>query len=573
MTVLFNEDKQEKQIELLRINEEEDLAKTLAATKYNIPYIDLTKVVIENDALKTVPEDEAREIEVAPFNIAAKKVLIAVHAPERMEVLNLKKTLERKGYKVIYFMASKKSLEKVWDRYQEVSQAEKLKAGSLSISGETLLKTAEKIKRLDDIEKEVQNISDTTSTHKVSKIIEVIFAGAIALKASDVHIEPEEDHVQVRIRLDGILHEVLKLDQKTYNLINSRIKLVSGLKLSKNQAQDGRFSIWLNEYEVSMRTSVIPGAYGEGIVMRLLNPQSIMVPMEELGIEKKLFNIIEREIEKPNGLIIITGPTGSGKTTSLYTFLQRIYSPEIKILTIENPIEYHLEGITQTQTDHKKGYGFLEGLRSALRQDPDVIMIGEIRDGETAKIAVESSLTGHMVFSTLHTNNAAGAVPRLIDLGVNPKILASALSLSIAQRLVRKLCVHCKQKRDVTEEEKEIIKKILNNASELGKDLASYGVRVDQKIELWKPVGCEKCNNIGYKGRLGIFEAIISDDSIIDIMPMNPSEDEIKEIASKQGILDMKEDGVVKAVAGITTLEEVKKAVDIYEEVKVKKEE
>ncbi len=226
MTVLFNEDKQEKQIELLRINEEEDLAKTLAATKYNIPYIDLTKVVIENDALKTVPEDEAREIEVAPFNIAAKKVLIAVHAPERMEVLNLKKTLERKGYKVIYFMASKKSLEKVWDRYQEVSQAEKLKAGSLSISGETLLKTAEKIKRLDDIEKEVQNISDTTSTHKVSKIIEVIFAGAIALKASDVHIEPEEDHVQVRIRLDGILHEVLKLDQKTYNLINSRIKLV-----------------------------------------------------------------------------------------------------------------------------------------------------------------------------------------------------------------------------------------------------------------------------------------------------------------------------------------------------------
>jgi general secretion pathway protein E len=297
-----------------------------------------------------------------------------------------------------------------------------------------------------------------------------------------------------------------------------------------------------------------------------------MVPMEELCIEKKLFKIIEREIEKPNGLIIITGPTGSGKTTSLYTFLQRIYSPEIKILTIENPIEYHLEGITQTQTDHKKGYGFLEGLRSALRQDPDVIMIGEIRDGETAKIAVESSLTGHMVFSTLHTNNAAGAVPRLIDLGVNPKILASALSLSIAQRLVRKLCVHCKQKREVTKEEEEIVRKILVEAEKLGKDLASYGVKSDQKIELWKPVGCEKCNNIGYKGRIGIYEAILSDDAIIDIMPMNPSEDEIKAIANKQGILDMKEDGLVKAVAGITTIEEVKKAVDIYEEVKVVKE-
>ncbi len=364
------------------------------------------------------------------------------------------------------------------------------------------------------------------------------------------------------------MHEVLQIDHKTYNFINSRIKLISGLKLSKNQAQDGRFSIWLNEFEVSMRTSVIPGAYGEGIVMRLLNPQSIMVQMEDLGIEKKLFTIIEKEISKPNGLIVITGPTGSGKTTSLYTFLQRIYSPEIKILTIENPIEYHLEGITQTQTDHKKGYGFLEGLRSALRQDPDVIMVGEIRDGETAKIAVESSLTGHMVFSTLHTNNAAGTVPRFIDLGVNPKILASALSLAIAQRLVRKLCVHCKIKREVTEEEEKIVRTILKNADSLGKDLASYGVKSDQKIELWKPVGCAKCNNIGYKGRIGIYEAILSDDSIIEIMPMNPSEDEIKAVASKQGILDMKEDGLVKAVAGITTIEEVKKAVDIYEDVK-----
>lgn len=568
MVISFNEEEQQKQMKILLINEEEDLAKTLAETKYHVPYIDLTKVMIENDALKTVPEDEAREIEVAPFNISAKKILIAVHAPQRMEVLNLKKTLERKGYKVIYFMASKKSLEKVWDRYQEVSKAEKLKAGSLSISGETLLKTAEKIKKLEDIEKEVTSISDKTATHKISKIIEIIFAGAIALKASDVHIEPHEDFVQVRIRLDGILHEVLQIDHKTYNFINSRIKLISGLKLSKNQAQDGRFSIWLNEFEVSMRTSVIPGAYGEGIVMRLLNPQSIMVQMEDLGIEKKLFTIIEKEISKPNGLIVITGPTGSGKTTSLYTFLQRIYSPEIKILTIENPIEYHLEGITQTQTDHKKGYGFLEGLRSALRQDPDVIMVGEIRDGETAKIAVESSLTGHMVFSTLHTNNAAGTVPRFIDLGVNPKILASALSLAIAQRLVRKLCVHCKVKREVTEEEEKIVRTILKNADSLGKDLASYGVKSDQKIELWKPVGCAKCNNIGYKGRIGIYEAILSDDSIIEIMPMNPSEDEIKAVASKQGILDMKEDGLVKAVAGITTIEEVKKAVDIYEDVK-----
>lgn len=565
--VHFDEDKQEKRIERLRMQEEEDLAKTLAETKYNVPYIDLTKVVVENEALKTVSEQEARELEVAPFNISGKKILMAVHAPQRDGVLSLKKVLESKGYSVNIFMASKKSLQKVWERYEEVSNAERVKSGSLSISGETLLKTAEKIKKFEDIEKEVNNINESTSTHRVSKIIEIIFAGAIALKASDIHIEPQEGYVQVRIRLDGILHEVLKLDYRTYTFINARIKLVSGLKLSKNKAQDGRFSIWLNEYEISMRTSIIPGAYGEGIVMRILNPQSIMVEMEQLGIEKKLFKIVEREIVKPNGLIVITGPTGSGKTTSLYTFLRRIYSPEIKILTIENPVEYHLEGITQTQTNHKKGYGFLEGLRSALRQDPDVIMIGEIRDGETAKIAVESSLTGHMVFSTLHTNNAAGAVPRLIDLGVNPKILSSALSISLAQRLVRKLCPHCKQKREVNEEEKEILTKILERADRLGKDLASYGVKVDQKLELWKPVGCDKCNNIGYKGRIGIFEAILSDDEIIAIMPNNPSEKEIKKVAEKQGILDMREDGIVKAVAGITSLEEVKKVVDIYEDI------
>jgi len=567
MSPTFDDEKQDKQIEVLRIQEEEDLAKTLATSKYNVPYIDLTKVVIENEALKAIPEEEAREIEIAPFNISGKKLLIAVHAPARQEVLAMKKSLEQKGYNVLIFMASKKSLEKVWERYQEISQAEKLKAGSLSISGETLLKTSENIKRLDDIKKSVENINATTSTHKISKIIEIIFAGAIALKASDVHIEPQEENVVVRIRLDGILHEVLLLDTRTYNLINSRIKLISGLKLSKNQAQDGRFSIWLNEYEVSMRTSVIPSAYGEGIVMRILNPQSIMVPMEELGIPENLFKVIEREISKPNGLVIVTGPTGSGKTTSLYTFLQRIYSPEIKILTIENPIEYHLKGITQTQTEHEKGYGFLEGLRSALRQDPDVIMVGEIRDGETARIAVESSLTGHLVFSTLHTNNAAGAVPRLIDLGVNPKILASALSLSIAQRLVRKLCPHCKQKREITKEEEETIRKILKNAEKWGKELKSYKVTSDQKIELWKPVGCDKCGEIGYKGRIGIYEAILSDEAIINLMPMNPSEDEIKAVANKQGILDMKEDGIVKIILGVTSLEEVKKVVDIYENI------
>ncbi len=562
---IFDDQKQDKKLELLYLQEEEALAKTLAETKYHIPYVDLGKVVLENEALKAVPEDVAKKLEVAPFNIAGRKLLIAVRAPERAGIDDFEAELKRKGYLVSWFMASHASLVRAWDRYDEISQAEKIKAGSLEISGEMLLKTAEKIKLLEDIKVLIDSTNNETSTHRVSKIIEIIFAGAIALGASDVHIEPEDGHVRLRIRLDGILHNITFIEYKTFEFINSRLKLLSGLKLAHNKAQDGRFSIFVNGEEISMRTSIIPGAFGEGIVMRILNPKSIQVDLEDMGIEKKIYRIISKEIDKPNGLILITGPTGSGKSTSLYAFLRRIYSPEIKILTIEEPVEYHLEGITQTQTDPEHGYDFLEGLKSALRQDPDVVMVGEIRDGETAKIAVEASLTGHLVFSTLHTNNAAGVVPRLIDLGVNPKILASALSMAIAQRLTRKLCNKCKVKRAVTKEEEDLIRKTLARAEKLGKDLTEYGVDSKQKYDLYTAPGCPACNGIGYKGRIGVFEAIMADVAIQNIMPMNPSEKEIKDISETQGILNMVEDGLIKCITGITSIEELKKVVDIYE--------
>lgn len=561
----FDDEKEQKKLEILRLQEEEDLAKTLAETKYHIPYVDLSKVILENEALKAVTLEKAKQYGVAPFNIAGRKLLVAVIAPEHDGIKLLEEDLKRNGYKVSWFMASHASLQKVWDRYEEVSKAEKIKAGSLDISGETLLETSKEIKLIEDIEKLINETTSETATHRVSKIIEIIFAGAISLGASDVHIEPADGNVIIRIRLDGILHVVAKIDYKTFEFINSRIKLLSGLKLSHNQAQDGRFSIFVGGEEISMRTSIIPGAYGEGIVMRILNPKSIQVDLEDMGIENKIYRIISREIDKPNGLILITGPTGSGKSTSLYAFLRRIYSPEIKILTIEEPVEYHLQGITQTQTNPEKGYDFLEGLKSALRQDPDVVMVGEIRDGETAKIAVEASLTGHMVFSTLHTNNAAGVVPRLIDLGVNPKILASALSLSIAQRLTRKLCTKCKTKRAITKEEEEIIKKTLERAERLGKDLKEYNVSSKQPFDLYTAPGCEACNGIGYKGRIGVFEAILVNQELQEIMPKNPSEKEIKEIAEKQGILNMVEDGLIKCITGVTSVEELKKVVDIYE--------
>jgi type IV pilus assembly protein PilB len=458
----FDDEKSDKKLEELRQKEEEELVEMLAQSKYGIPYINLLVISIENDALRIVPEQEARTYEVAGFKLIGKELHLAVHSPAKEGLQNILSSIEEKGYHITLYMCSKASLQKAWDRYKEISLATESRAGSLDISGETLITLGEQIKTIEDMTRIVDEVNRESKSHKISRMLEIIMAGAISLGASDVHIEPEESRARLRFRLDGILNDVLFFGLDVYKMLNTRLKLLSGMKLTASQtAQDGRFSIWIKEDEISIRSSMIPGAYGESIVMRILNPKSIRVKLEDLGMQTNLFELIMREIKKPNGMILITGPTGSGKTTTLYAFLQKIYSPDIKIITIEDPVEYHLPGITQTQTESEKGYTFLEGLRSALRQDPDIIMVGEIRDAETAKIAVESALTGHLVFSTLHTNNAAGVIPRLIDLDVNPKIMSSALSLSIAQRLVRKLCSKCKKNRPATSEEKATIEKII----------------------------------------------------------------------------------------------------------------
>ena len=357
-----------------------------------------------------------------------------------------------------------------------------------------------------------------------------------------------------------MLTDILEFDKETFDLLLSRIKLISNLKLNIENAQDGRFSIKVRQSEIEIRTSVLPGTYGESIVLRVLNPDSISIPLEDLGIHSHLLSIIMRELDKPNGMILNTGPTGSGKTTTLYAFLKKIHRPEIKIITIEDPVEYHLPGIVQTQIDESKNYTFAEGLHSALRQDPDVIMVGEIRDKETAEIAINSALTGHLVFSTLHTNTAAGTFPRLIDLGVNPKIISSALNIAMAQRLVRKLCPDCKKKIELESDDKEIVERILATIGD-----KSYLNGIDSK-HAWQNVGCEKCNMIGYKGRIGIHEAIVMDSEIENIVRENPTEREIRKAAVKQNILDLRQDGVIKALNGITTLDELKRIIDLDKE-------
>jgi type IV pilus assembly protein PilB len=563
---LFDEEKQNKQLEDLRKQEEEQLVATLAESKYGLPYIDLYRLGIDNEALRAISEKDSREMKVAPFKISGKNIFIAIHTPSDDLLKRLKDDMERKNFIPVFYMASGASLNKVWERYKEISLAESSQVGGIDISGDVLRETAKKIEKIQDIQKMVTEALEGNKIHKISRLLEIILAGAIAIKASDIHIEPEKERGRLRLRLDGVLQDVNYFDLSVYRLLNSRIKLLSGMKLTSTIAQDGRFNIEEGKEEISIRASLIPGAYGESIVMRILDPKSIQVKLEELGIESHLFSIIQEEISKPNGMILVTGPTGSGKTTTLYAFLRRIYSSEIKIITIEDPIEYHLPGITQTQTNEVRGYTFAEGIRSALRQDPDVIMVGEIRDKETAETAVQSALTGHIVFSTLHTNNAAGVIPRLIDLGVNPKILVSALSLSIAQRLVRKLCVFCKKEKTITEEENKIIKDIVNGMIAESKKVSNYNINPDGPFKLFTAPGCDKCNATGFKGRIGIFEAIRTDEAIEKIMPENPSEREIKKVASAQGILSMRQDGLVKILSGITSFEEVASVIVLSEE-------
>jgi len=561
--VNFDNTRQAKKIQEIKNKEEESFVERISE-KFNLPYIDLSGTTIETDALVTMSEEDARTSLVAPFKIVGKDLYIGVKSPNLPET---KKTIEllSRTYNLGIHMVSSRSLEKAWERYADVSKTLGTRGGLLDISPEELQRLANSIKTNSDVKQAFDDVINTNGVKKTTKLMEIIFGAAIATKSSDIHIEAQDEQVRIRFRQDGVLQDITEFDHESYKKLLSRIKLLSEMKLTQTQnAQDGRFTIDYDGKEIEVRVSVIPSAYGESFVMRILNPDGIRVGVENLGIEPRLFEILMREIEKPNGMILTTGPTGSGKTTTLYSLMNHVYTPEVKILTIEDPIEYHLEGISQTQVQRDKGYDFLSGLRAALRQDPDIVMVGEIRDGETANIAVNASLTGHLVLSTLHTNSAAGVIPRLIDLGVSPQILAAALSVSLAQRLVRKVCEHCQEEYDPSPAEEELLRDILKEAVRNNKPIHEYGLSETQPIKLTRGKGCAKCNGTGYKGRIGIFEAIITDERIEELLNESPSEQEVRRIAEKQGLLNMREDGVIKILKGVTSLEEVRKVVDLY---------
>lgn len=545
----FQEEKQKEFLAKVRREEEEARAKLLAE-KLGFPYINLSFSPIEQDALIMISKEESETAKTAIINKEGKLLQLVTINPDAKEIQSLIADLEKKGFTAKIFVVSENSLKKALSQYPSQKEVKKI-TGMIEISTEALLRLKEKIVDI----KSLQEILEKLFKSNASEIIEAVLSGASILKASDIHFEPEKDKIRIRLRLDGVLEDIIFMPTSIYSIIVNRVKLLSGLKLNIHQkAQDGRFSILSEGKDIEIRTSILPGAYGENIVMRILDPDIIKIDLEDLGIREDDLEIIKIQLNKPTGMILTTGPTGSGKTTTLYAFIKKILTPDIKIITIEDPIEYHIEGISQTQIEPDKGYTFENGLRSIVRQDPDVILVGEIRDFETAEIAMHAALTGHLVFSTLHTNDAVGAIPRLIDLGVKPPVIAPAVNLLMAQRLLRKICLKCAKKRNIKKEEAQKFKSIL---SELPKRV-NLKTEISEKTQISEAKGCKECHN-GYLGRIAILELFEINDDTEKLILKSPAEVELKEMAKKTGMVTMAQDAIIKILEGITTIEEAER--------------
>lgn len=443
--------------------------------------------------------------------------------------------------------------------------------GEVKISRERFEDIVSTTKNVLGLKKSIEN----NLTKEITQILEVILVGAINLGASDIHVEPEEKRVKMRLRLDGVLHDLSFFEPRIYKALLSRIKLLSGIKLNvTDRAQDGRFTILIDKPRTSsrdlcpgeevrgkdrieMRVSILPSEYGEAIVMRILNPKSL-IEVKDLGIREDMLQTFTKTIHQPNGMIVVTGPTGSGKTTTLYAVLKSIQRPEVKIITIEDPIEYHLEGVSQSQVNPKKGYDFANGLRAIVRQDPDVILVGEIRDFETASIALQASLTGHLVFTTLHTNDAAGTVARLQALGEKPVNIAPAINLAIAQRLARKVCKKCCKFEKISQDDLVKLKAGLQDLPKPIKEKIKLPL-LNENLKIPKVKGCKECNTAGYRGRVGIYEFFLIDDEMETFILKSPAISELRKKAREKGMATMKEDGLIKVLWGITTLEEIER--------------
>lgn len=525
----------------------EDFLFGLKSENLKIPLKRIFPDDVQLQVLEVIPEDSARYYQIIPLSKKDKTLEVGMVYPEDIKAREALEFLARRqklSYQICLITLTdfKKLLKKYRTLRGEVTRA--LEELETELEGKKIELAPLPITEFEKIAEEAP----------ISKVVAVLLRHAVDGNASDIHIEPTKEKVRVRFRLDGLLHSSIFLPIRILPAVVSRIKILSNLKIDETRVpQDGRFTAKIGSREIDFRVSTFPTVLGEKVVMRILDPEKALVDIKALGISGRNFKAIERAIKKPYGMILASGPTGSGKTTTLYSLLRIVNKEGVNIMTLEDPVEYFIEGINQSQVKPEIGYEFATGLRHMLRQDPDIMMVGEIRDEETAALAIQSALTGHMVLSTVHTNNAIGVIPRLIDLKVKPYLIPPTVSLALGQRLVRNLCPDCKKKIKPKKEIKEMIVKELDSLPPAAKKF----VKIPKELYIWASVGCKKCNNMGYTGRTGVFEILEMTDELAEITLKEPSELKIEEEAKRQGMVTMKQDGILKVLEGVTTIEEV----------------
>ncbi|MCG2809037.1 MAG: GspE/PulE family protein [Candidatus Portnoybacteria bacterium] len=522
----------------------------LEAYILGIPFVNLEKETIPDEILQIIPEPIARRHSIIAFRKKGRELEVAMLDPEDIQTIEFIK--KKSDLKILPRLTNPISIKNALAQYQKTLEAE---FGDLIKKESEIVVLPEKGK-----EESHKDLKEAAEQMPIIKIVETLLKHAILQQASDIHIEPLEKEVVVRYRIDGILHDAMTLPKNITSGVVARIKVLSNLKLDEHRLpQDGRFKIETEDYKISFRVSILPVYDGEKIVLRLLPEDAKGLTLEKLGLRGEALERVHRSVKKPNGLILITGPTGCGKTTALYTIMDILNEPGVNISSIEDPIEYRMPRINQTQVMPQIGLTFANGLRSLVRQDPDIILVGEIRDEETAGLAINAALTGHLVLSTLHTNSAAGSFPRLIDMGAEPFLIASTTNIIIAKRLVRRLIPETKKKYTLSQDEIKSLEKEFD-MSKILKVLKKEKIikpNYDWKdIEFYRPGKTEK-NDEGYKGRVGIFEVLEVSEAIKDLIVKEADADDIQEQAQKEGMLTMLEDGMIKAAQGQTSIEEI----------------
>ena len=521
----------------------EDFLFDLKSGYLKIPFKKIRPEDVSLEILEQIPEETARFYQMVPLAKKENVLEVGMVYPEDLASQEALSFLARRGkftYQV--FLITETNFKNILDKYK----TPKREVGKALEELETELK-GRKIPRSAEIERMVEEAP-------ISKMVAVILKYGVEGEASDIHIEPLKDKLRVRFRTLGALHPSIFLPIKILPAVISRIKILANLRIDETRIpQDGRFSTRVEDRDIDFRISTFPTTLGEKVAIRVLDPRVGLKKFEELGLSGRNFEVVKAAVEKPYGMILSTGPTGCGKTTTQYAILQILNKEGVNIVTLEDPVEYLIEGINQSQVRPEIGYDFSRGLRQIVRQDPDIIMVGEIRDSETAALTTHAALTGHIVLSTLHTSNVLGVIPRLIDLGVQPFLLPSALSIATAQRLARKLCQNCKRKVKPKKETRDLILKEIDKLPEKVKK----EIKIPEPLTIFEPVGCRDCHNTGFSGRIALFEILEMTPQLAGIILKEPSEEKILEEAKRQGMLTMKQDGILKVLDGITTIEEV----------------